>query len=101
MSNPVKVTCIIRDERGIPHLSRRFMDEEHEREIVEREKRGRLKSALGGQRPDIVHPLDLNTAAVEVVTIRPNAAGARNLINKRSSGSYPFLHAAAEVSECI
>ena len=63
-----------------------FMDEEHEREIVEREKRGRLRAA----RPDIVHPIDLNTAAVEVVTIRPNAAGARNLINKRSSGSYQF-----------
>ena len=64
----------------------RFMDEEHEREIVEREKRSRMR----GARPDIVHPIDLNTAAVEVVTIRPNAAGARNLINKRSSGSYPF-----------
>ena len=66
--------------------SRRFMDEEHEREIVEREKRSRMR----GARPDIVHPIDLNTAAVEVVTIRPNAAGARNLINKRSSGSYQF-----------
>ena len=69
-------------------LSRRFMDEEHEREIVEREKRSRMKSA----RPDIVHPIDLNTAAVEVVTIRPNAAGARNLINKRHSASYHFGH---------
>ena len=70
------------------NCSRRFMDEEHEREIVEREKRSRMKAS----RPDIVHPIDLNTAAVEVVTIRPNAAGARNLINKRSSGSYPFVH---------
>lgn len=73
------------------------MDEEHEREIVEREKRSRMKSA----RPDIVHPIDLNTAAVEVVTIRPNAAGARNLINKRHSASYHFGHSQQQQNDLL
>ena len=48
-----------------------FMDEEHGREIVERE-----KSRL---RPNIIHPIDLHSGGVEVVQIRPkNAQGVSN-----------------------
>ena len=41
------------------------MDKEHEREIVEREK---IKS-----RPEIIHPLDLQSGGVEVVKITPKS----------------------------
>ena len=43
----------------------KFMDKEHEREIVEREK---IKS-----RPEIIHPLDLQSGGVEVVKITPKS----------------------------
>ena len=43
----------------------KFLDKEHEREIVEREK---IKS-----RPEIIHPLDLQSGGVEVVKITPKS----------------------------
>ena len=46
-----------------PNTSQPFMDKEHEREILEREK-NRL-------RPEIIHPIDLQSAGVEVVCITP------------------------------
>ena len=71
---------------------RGFMDEEHEREIVEREKRGRMKAllAVNQPRPDIVHPIDFHSGAVEVVPIRPNASGAKSLVQGKRANSYQF-----------
>eukprot|EP00095_Tigriopus_kingsejongensis_P012209 maker-scaffold927_size80360-snap-gene-0.17 protein:Tk12209 transcript:maker-scaffold927_size80360-snap-gene-0.17-mRNA-1 annotation:"flocculation protein flo11 isoform x1" len=46
--------------------AQQFMDEEHGREIIERE--------ISKLKPTIIHPIDFhNGAPVEVVTIRPNA----------------------------
>jgi hypothetical protein len=42
---------------------------------------------------DIVHPIDFHSGSVEVVTIRPNASAARNLVNAsngKRSASYQF-----------
>jgi hypothetical protein len=44
----------------------KFIDKEHEREILERQGKGR-------PRPEIIHPLDLQNGGVEVVKITPKA----------------------------
>jgi hypothetical protein len=44
----------------------RFLDKEHEREIVDRE--------LHRLRPDIIHPIDLQSGGVEVVKITPKSS---------------------------
>ena len=47
------------------NLPNKFIDKEHEREILERQGRG------GKARPEIIHPLDLLNGGVEVVKITP------------------------------
>lgn len=56
----------------------KFLDKEHEREILERE-RNRM-------RPEIIHPLDLQRGGVEVVTITPNKSNHVYEKNQRTAG---------------
>jgi hypothetical protein len=49
----------------------KFIDKEHEREILERQGKGR-------PRPEIIHPLDLQNGGVEVVKITPKAHALKN-----------------------
>ena len=49
----------------------KFIDKEHEREILERQGKGR-------PRPEIIHPLDLQNGGVEVVKITPKAHVLKN-----------------------
>ena len=60
----------------------KFMDKDHEREILERD-RSRLK-------PEILHPLDLQSGGVEVVTITPKSqTQALYEKNQQKSGNTP------------
>ena len=77
------------DQEDGSSCSSSFLDKEHEREILEREKHGR---SMRIARPEIIHPVDFTNAKVEIIKITPpksnnaNAVATTTTVNNSSNG---------------